>query len=137
VAKTSFRARPPGKRNLRLLSDFPNPVNRLKCESASIIISIMVATTYAINPSLAWRVIDEEIVILKISTTTYYSLDPVGAFIWRRMEGAPKTRRELVSDVLAHFEAESATVEKDLDELLTDLVREELLLEQAAGPHEP
>jgi hypothetical protein len=97
----------------------------------------MVATTYAINPSLAWRVIDEEIVILKISTTTYYSLDPVGAFIWRRMEGAPKTRRELVSDVLAHFEAESATVEKDLDELLTDLVREELLLEQAAGPHEP
>jgi hypothetical protein len=97
----------------------------------------MVAATYAINPNLAWRVIDEEIVILKISTTTYYSLDPVGAFIWRRMEEAPKTRNELVTDVLEHFEAESATVEKDLDELLTDLVREDLLLKQAASPPEP
>jgi len=92
----------------------------------------MAATAYAINPDLAWRVIDDEVVILKIHTTTYYSLDPVGAFIWRRMEAAPKTRGELVAEVLARYAAEAATVEKDLDELLTDLVREELLLERAA-----
>lgn len=88
-------------------------------------------TAYAINPDLAWRVIDEEVVILKIRTTTYYSLDPVGAFIWRRMEDAARTRGELVAEVMASFDAEQATVERDLDELLTDLVREELLLERA------
>lgn len=91
----------------------------------------MVATAYAINPELAWRVIDDEVVILKIRTTTYYSLDPVGAFIWRRMEEAPKTRAELVAEVLTRYETEAATAERDIDELLTDLVREELLLEHA------
>lgn len=89
-------------------------------------------SSYAINPDLAWRVIDDEVVILKIRTTTYYSLDPVGAFIWRRMEETSKTRDELVAAVLDHYDAEQETVVKDLDELLVDLVREELLQEKAA-----
>lgn len=92
----------------------------------------MMASTYHLNPELAWRVIDGEVVILKIKTTTYYSLDPVGSFIWRAMEGAPKTRDQVLDAILEEFAVDRATAVADLDELFTDLVREELVREQAA-----
>ncbi|HBW47017.1 TPA: PqqD family protein [bacterium] len=87
---------------------------------------------YSINPDLAWRVIDNEVVILKIKTTTYYSLDPIGTFIWKRMEKTPKTREEILKSILEEFEVENTTASNDLDELIADLVREELILESAA-----
>jgi len=87
---------------------------------------------YSLNPDLAWRVIDGEVVILKIKTTTYYSLDPVGSFIWRSLENKSRAREEILDDLLAEFETDRTTASTDLDELVADLTREELLLEQAA-----
>lgn len=87
---------------------------------------------YSLNPDLAWRVIDGEVVILKIKTTTYYSLDPVGSFIWRGLENKTRNREEILDEVLAEFDTDRETASSDLDELFTDLTREELLLEQAS-----
>lgn len=87
---------------------------------------------FGLNSDLAWRVIDGEVVILKVKTTTYYSLDPVGSFIWSRMKEGPQTRQEMLGAVLAEFEVEQSQAAADLDELISDLVREELLTEIAA-----
>lgn len=85
-------------------------------------------TRYSLNPDLAWRVIDGEVVILKIKTTTYYSLDPVGSFIWQGLNDKSRERDEILNDLLAEFEVDQETASKDLDELFTDLTREELVL---------
>jgi hypothetical protein len=87
---------------------------------------------YIHNPELAWRVIDDEVVILKIKTTTYYSLDPVGSFIWRKMEDGARSRSEIATAVETEFEVDGATAIGDIEELFADLVREDLLLEQTA-----
>jgi hypothetical protein len=87
---------------------------------------------YRHNPELAWRVIDDEVVILKIKTTTYYSLDPVGSFIWRKIEEAPRTCAEVAEAMTGEFEIDRDTAGRDIEELFADLVREELLLEEAA-----
>ncbi|MEK8023111.1 MAG: PqqD family protein [Candidatus Hydrogenedentota bacterium] len=83
---------------------------------------------FSLNPELAWRVIDGEVVILRIKTTTYYSLDPVGSFIWRSMEQKPLPRSELIDLIVAEYDVSRETAAADLDELFADLVREELLL---------
>ncbi len=92
----------------------------------------MTESRYSHNPDLAWRVIDGEVVILKIKTTTYYSLDPVGSFVWTRLQSGPRTRDEICDDVVGEFEVERATARADLDELFADLSREELVLESRA-----
>lgn len=88
----------------------------------------MSAPLYRINPDLAWRTIDGEVVILKIKTTTYYSLDPVGSFIWSSLDAASRSREDLLQVILGEFEVDRETADRDLGELLEDLVREELLL---------
>lgn len=84
--------------------------------------------SYRINPDLAWRTIDGEVVILKVKSTTYYSLDAVGSFLWGCLDSGFGTRKVLVEKVVGEFEVDPATAERDLGELLEDLVREELVL---------
>lgn len=87
---------------------------------------------YVHNPDVAWRVIDDEAVLLAIETTTYYSLDPVGTFIWKAFaEGA--SQEEVLTRVLATYEVDEATARADLDELVGDLVAERLLVPEGDG----
>ncbi len=90
-----------------------------------------VSKAFVHNPDIAWRVIDEEAVLLAIESTTYYSLDPVGTFIWKGFEKTT-TRDEALSRVVEAYEVDEATAAKDLDELLGDLVSEKLLVESGA-----
>lgn len=87
----------------------------------------MSGSSYQVNPDLAWRTIDGEVVILKIKTTTYYSLDPVGSFLWTAMDGTPRTQEELVARVVTEYDVDPATAARDILELLADLEREELV----------
>ncbi|RMH58984.1 MAG: PqqD family protein [Candidatus Hydrogenedentota bacterium] len=87
---------------------------------------------YQVNPELAWRLIEDEAVILKIKTTTYYSLNPVGTVIFRAMGSEPRTREELLETVLGEFDVDVDTARNDLEELLQDLLKEELVIEVKA-----
>jgi len=82
---------------------------------------------YSINPDLAWRIIENEAVILKIKNTTYYSLDPVGTYIWQQIESSP-TFDEILDRLTKDYDVSRERAAEDLDELLSDL-REELILE--------
>lgn len=96
---------------------------------------------YIHNPEVAWRILpaaspeagagEEEAVLLSIETTTYYSLDPVGTHIWKEF-ARPTTRGEALARVVEAFEVDEPTAAKDLDELLSDLVSEKLLVDAAA-----
>jgi len=82
------------------------------------------------NPDISWRVIDAEIVILVIKTLTYYSLNEVGTYAWSKLVEKPHTREELLAAILAEFDVDRATATADLDELLADLMKEDLVREE-------
>jgi hypothetical protein len=65
--------------------------------------------------------VDGEIVVLQVTTGTYFGVDDVGAFIWRRLQ-EPMTVQDLCSAVVARYDVESAHVAEDLDRFLNDLL---------------
>jgi hypothetical protein len=64
--------------------------------------------------------VEGEAVILSLADGVYYGLDPVGARVWQLME-QPRTVAELRDAVVAEWEVDAPTAERDLLALLADL----------------
>jgi hypothetical protein len=64
--------------------------------------------------------VDGEAVILGLADGVYYGLDPVGARVWGLLE-QPRTVAELRDAVVAEWEVDAPTAERDLLDLLADL----------------
>ena len=80
------------------------------------------------------RVLDETIVVPVRGQTAarqeIYVFNEVAAFVWERLDGRRRVK-ELVEDVVAHFDVDVETARVDVETLLTDL-RELGLVEDAA-----
>jgi PqqD family protein of HPr-rel-A system len=77
-------------------------------------------------PDVLSRTLDGEAVLLDLRSGTYFGLNEVGTHIWERLrEGA--TVAELRARVLETFEVDAATAERDLEELLAELTRRQLV----------
>ena len=55
-----------------------------------------------LRPSLTWRVVDREALIVDLDTGDYFSLNPIATDIWERLQAgqlpdAPTTRPRLFS----------------------------------------
>ena len=85
-------------------------------------------TMYSPHPEISWRLIEDEIVILRLRSLSYYSLEPVGAFLWQKIAERAMTRDELLGALIAEFEVDESTAGPDLDALLAELKREELIV---------
>ncbi|HEX6912245.1 MAG TPA: PqqD family protein [Longimicrobium sp.] len=64
--------------------------------------------------------VEGEAVILSLADGVYYGLDPVGARVWQLME-QPRTVAELRDAVVAEWEVDAPTAERDLLVLLAEL----------------
>jgi len=65
--------------------------------------------------------VEDEVVILGLKNGVYYGLNPVGAFIWNLIQ-KPKTVSEIRNAVLDEYDVEKEVCEKDLMELLGELL---------------
>ena len=65
--------------------------------------------------------LEEETVILNVDDGIYYGMNPVAAFVWRRLENR-STFQEVFESVMAEFEVDEETCRRDLTLLLTNLV---------------
>ena len=89
----------------------------------------MAEKRYRVHPDLSTRVIDGEAVILQVATTTYYSLNQTGTALWEMLkEGA--TRDALAEKIVAAYDVDRATAERDVEALLADLVTEKMVVEE-------
>lgn len=68
----------------------------------------------------------DELVLMSINRGNYYGLDPIGADIWRRME-TPRTILDLCLSLMKDYEADEATIRRDVLALLERLVAEGLI----------
>lgn len=81
---------------------------------------------------LAWSEVGEEVVLLDLNTSVYFSTQGTGSFLLARLaEGA--TEEELVDQLVAHYEVDVATARADTAAFLRQL-EEKSLLERAEAP---
>ncbi len=78
------------------------------------------------NEKISFRIIDEQAVILNLDSGVYYSLNEVGSRAWDLCDGS-KSIRDIATAICVEFEVERETAEKDILEVMDDLVREGLI----------
>ena len=79
------------------------------------------------SEATAFRIIDNEAVILDLESGVYYSLNEVGATIWSLCDGN-RSIKGITTAICEEFEVEKEMAEKDILELLNDLTREGLVI---------
>lgn len=84
------------------------------------------ATVVRRNSQAVSAEVGDEIVFLHEGDNVYYSLDGVGAFVWRSLE-SPRTVKELVGLVLDEYEVTEDQFRNDLAALATELSGKGLL----------
>lgn len=70
--------------------------------------------------------IGDEAVILNVKTGIYHGLNSVGARIWQLVE-TPITIDKIVETIVDEFDTDAATCEKDVLQLIEEMVDAELM----------
>ena len=77
--------------------------------------------------------VEGEAVILSLADEVYYGLDPVGARIWALLR-EPRTVAEVRDALVAEYEVDAGTAERDLVELLTEMAARRLVEVRGESP---
>ena len=67
-------------------------------------------------------------VLLHLETKFYFTLNSTAVAVWKALEQAPATEAALAETLVREFEVELETAQRDVAELVRELVDEELLL---------
>ncbi|PWC53004.1 hypothetical protein TSO221_12255 [Azospirillum sp. TSO22-1] len=70
--------------------------------------------------------VDGEVVMMDVEKGVYFGLDAIGTDIWKRLE-TPTTAAALASDLSRHYDAEAATIERDVLALLSGMAEQGLV----------
>ena len=81
---------------------------------------------YVLSESL-----NDETVVLDMSSGVYFGLSPVASRFWKLL-GAGTSRPEIESTLLNEFEVDPETLRADLDNLLADLEGKKLIVRAAS-----
>jgi ferric-dicitrate binding protein FerR (iron transport regulator) len=81
---------------------------------------------YKYAPHAAWRVVDEETIVLDLNTSVYYSLNATASLVWKRLgEGA--TVPEIAADLAEAFDVDADTAQADAAAIVAEFSKETLL----------
>jgi hypothetical protein len=74
----------------------------------------------------------EEAIILNLQAGVYYGLNSVASFIWKQLQGQPRTLAQLRDAIVETYDVSPERCEQDLQLLLEKMAKEGLIhLEQA------
>jgi len=73
------------------------------------------------------RRIDDDLVILDVTSGRYFEVNDVGALVWEHLDGT-RTVEDLIDTVLAEFDAPRDLVTIDVENLLGQLIRAGLVV---------
>jgi hypothetical protein len=83
--------------------------------------------------SVVWTELPDGAVLFSTESEIYYSLNSVGTLVWQHLSGEGMTHDGLCAAVAAQFpDQDPDEVRRDVEELIGDLLKAELLVEQAA-----
>lgn len=84
------------------------------------------------RPNVISDIIDDEVVIIDMTTGAYYSLDRCGTVVWQALE-AGLTVDEAIEQVQQRYDGEPAAVAQAVAQLVARLEEEKLMLARPAG----
>jgi hypothetical protein len=79
---------------------------------------------------------DHEAAIINLKSGNYYSLDPVGAFVWAHVERSASIG-EIVAEILARYEGVPDEVNREVVRFLDAVQAEDLIVPTDDGPISP
>ncbi|MBK7781190.1 MAG: PqqD family protein [Ardenticatenia bacterium] len=86
-----------------------------------------------IPPSVIFRELDGESVLLSFDSERYYGLDVVGTRIWQTLAEA-ETVRAAFDRLLQEFDVEPDLLQRDIEALMRELSAQGLVVLEAASP---
>lgn len=84
------------------------------------------------HPDVVYTDLVDGAVLLHLETRTYYSLNEVGAAIWRLLDSA-ESREDLIQGLTAEYEVEKGRAESSVSEFIKELERDQLVLPDQGG----
>jgi hypothetical protein len=84
------------------------------------------------SPDVVFRDLDGEAVILDLASGTYFGLNAVGTRVWRMIEDG-RAAAEVVETIAAEYDADRATIARDVNRLLDELRVRNLIVESAGN----
>jgi hypothetical protein len=79
-----------------------------------------------LNPDLAWRMVDDEVLIVNIKTGHYFALNEVASKIWVALQAGQLPQQ--VADQLSQiYGIDAQVINTDISELLAELKTENIL----------
>ena len=78
------------------------------------------------SETAAFRIIDNEAVILNLDSGIYYSLNEVGTKVWKLCTGS-NSLRDITAAIVEEFEVQEDIAQKDVSEIISDLLKEGLV----------
>ena len=79
-----------------------------------------------ISPEVLFQEVSGEIVLLDLASESYFGLDEIGARIWTLLN-EEKAVGQILEVLLEEYEVDRATLEKDVNELLENLLEAGLI----------
>ena len=85
------------------------------------------------SPDVVFRDLEGEAVILDLASGTYFGLNEVGTRVWRLVDEG-RDAAQIVDAVAAEYDADRATIERDVARLLDDLSARRLIARVGSEP---
>lgn len=79
------------------------------------------------TPSITYQALADEMVIVYLETGIYYSLEPIGAFIWNEMTSG-SSMQKIMEELCQRYEELPGEIEKSLKSFVTQLQEENLII---------
>lgn len=78
------------------------------------------------GPTLAYRMLGGETIIMSAGDSTLFSLDEVGSFIWQKADG--RTLDSIAADICEEYDVTPEVARRDAEEFVAALVSRGLLV---------
>lgn len=83
-------------------------------------LKLKVMTRISAGPEVIFAELGDEVSLLCVQTGVYYSLNSLGAAIWRKIQQS-KTLAEIKSELIEEYEVDEVRCESDLIRIVGDL----------------
>lgn len=83
-----------------------------------------------LNKKVTYRFLDDEIVLLNLSTDRYYSLNRTGTLVFHALVEEHKSPRQIAALLSGKEKVPPEACLKDVKELLDDMKKEKILIDE-------
>ena len=78
------------------------------------------------NQEVVWRALGDDCILLHLESGIYYTLNEEGRVLWEALDGKNKLA-QIQSKIMEQYGVDAGTIQKDLIEIMEDLIKEDLV----------